>query len=188
MTQDVARLSMSCAPKAVRALVPSGAEARPARRLLELRDAALEQQSAREATQACSAALVQQLTELRGLVEERLAAVATLATELGLAVAREIVAVAIDRQTIDPLPAVRRCLQACVTSGERAGMTVYVSAADHQRLRSLAELQNVHLAVAPELTAGSVRVHTEAGSVVYDPLEVLQRVSDELRRELSACP
>jgi len=190
MSGDVARLQFVRPLRAIRALVeaPAGAQAEPVRRLLELRDVAIEQQQAREATQACAEALRQQLASVRSTVAARLDQVAGAVTELALAVAAEVVGDALERRGVDPLPMVRRCLAACVTSGERIGFSVRVSPKDRELLASLAELQDVVLVADPEFARGRVRVDTAAGSVEYDPLEVLRRMSDELRRELAQCP
>ncbi|MEZ5967099.1 MAG: FliH/SctL family protein [Planctomycetota bacterium] len=158
------------------------------RRLLRLRDMAHEQELARQATEACAAGLQDCLRDVRAAVDARLDEVATLATELGLAVAREIVGDAVGRAGVDPLPAIRRSLGECVAHGSDVALTVHVAAADHERVAALAELQGVRLAVDANLANGSVRIETRAGSIAYDPQEVLQRVSDELRRELAACP
>lgn len=113
--------------------------------------------------------------------------VAALATELGLAVAREIVGDALERRNVDLVPIVRRCLQACVTSGDRTNVVLRVCPADQPRLVELAESQQIRLVADESLAVGSVRLETATGSVAYQPQEVLQRLSDDLRREL-ACP
>lgn len=189
MNKDVVHLRMPSAPQAVRVHVPTGSGGGhpTVRRLLQWRDAAQDQAQARRAVEACAAAIAARLSELRQQVEVRLDEVAALVTDLGLAVAREIVADAIARGGIDPLPIVQRCLRDAVTHGDEAAITLHLTATDRERLAAAAELQQVRVVVDPALSPGTVRVQTSAGSLAYDPEEVLRRVSDELRRELSAC-
>lgn len=188
MTHQVCRLLLKQRPSSVRTVARTTADgiASPAVRLLELRDAAHEQRLSRQALEACANAVEAQLHSMTTLVETRLAQVAAMATEIGLAVAREIVADALERRLIDPTPVVHKCLQAAVTSSEGAGLVVHVAPDDHARLTI--HVEGVRVVPDPRLGPSQVRVETNTGHVAYDPLEVLQRVSDELRRELAGCP
>src|SRR5690606_41462123 len=83
----------------------------------------------------------------------------------------------------------RRCLQHAVV-GERAAITIFVAPSDLERVRGeLADAlpPGASLAADPDLAPASVRVETDAGTVAYDPGEVLRRLCDELRKELAAC-
>ena len=192
MIADIVCLPMRRAPCALRIVAIGKTSASPASgaRLLSLHDAAHEQRIARQAAEACRAAVEQSLHELRHLVDSRLQAIAAMTTELGLAVAREIVGHSLARGTFDPLPVVRRCLQQATTHGERGKFVVRLSPADHARVQ-----QDLASDTARELTfladatlsPGSVRVESDLGAIAYDPAQALQRLSEELRRELAAC-
>lgn len=192
MRPDVVRLPLRASPSAVRVLAVAkrGEQTASTSRLLELRDAAVEQRAVRQAVEACRASVERSLGELRHAVDDRLEAVAAMITELGIAVAGEIIGATLARGTFDALPVVRRCLQQAVGSGDRGQITVRLSPADHARVeRDLADpsTPRARFVVDAALAPGSVRVETDIGAIAYDPLEVFRRLSDELRKELAAC-
>ena len=192
MSSDVVRLPLRASPSAVRVLAVAkrGEQAASTSRLLELRDAAVEQRAVRQAVEACQASVERSLGELKHAVDERLEAVAAMITELGIAVAGEIIGATLARGTFDALPVVRRCLQQAVDSGDRGQITVRLSPADHARVETgLADpgTPRANFVVDAALAPGSVRVETDIGAIAYDPLEVFRRLSDELRKELAAC-
>ena len=125
-------------------------------------------------------------------VDRRLADVAELATELGLALAREILGVALEKGLADPTTTVSRCLResAVGTDGEIA---VFLSPDDLDLVLDELDKQSdprervarARFAADPELDRGSVRIETAAGRLLYDPAEVLQRICDEVRQELA---
>jgi flagellar biosynthesis/type III secretory pathway protein FliH len=181
------------APRAVRVLALSAhvMPAPPAARLLELRDAAADEDALREAVAACCAATERALGELRATVEARLHAVASMSAELGLAVAQEIVGAAIAQGTFDIAAAVRRCLQEATVANDRAVLRVRLAPQDYARARAAFaahDLASAQFAADPSLAPGTARVETDAGAWTYDPAEVLRRMSDEVRKELRACP
>jgi flagellar biosynthesis/type III secretory pathway protein FliH len=198
MSREVVQLPMRRAPCAVRPLaVPSCDAAVPAavRRLLGLRDAAATQgahdAAVRAAVQGCAMALTTALAQTKTAIEQRLDQVSALATELGLAVAREVVGDALARGHVDPGPILRRCLERATLAGERAELRVAVAPADHALLTAQfaaagdAQLVGVHLLADATLPRGVVKVDSGAGSLSYDPREVLERVCAELRKELA---
>ncbi len=192
MSQDAVRLPMRGSPSAVRVLAVAkrGEQTASTSRLLELRDAAIEQRAVRETVEACRAAVERSLGELKQVVDDRLEAVAAMITELGIAVAGEIIGATLARGSFDALPVVKRCLQQAVASGDRGQISVRLSPADHARVQC--DLANpstprVSFVVDTALAIGSVRVETDIGAIAYDPLEVFRRLSDELRKELAAC-
>jgi flagellar biosynthesis/type III secretory pathway protein FliH len=127
-------------------------------------------------------------------VGQRLDEVAAIAVELGLALAREIVGDALGRGLIDPTPTVVRCLRDCVHGSQRADLVVRLHPED------LASVQTA-LAAMPELQEevagarfvadagvgrGAVRAETGAGRLLWQPLEMLERICAEVRREAAS--
>lgn len=196
MSAEVVQLPMRKAPRAVLPHRMSGdaASAPAVRRLLAIRDAAAAREehdaAVRAALQACSGALAAALTQLRASVTQRLDEVAALATELGLAVAREVVGDALARGQVEPMPIVRRCLEQAATGAEPAELRVTLSPADHallagQMAAGEAQWVGIKLLADAALARGVVKVDSGAGRLTYDPREVLERVSQELRKELA---
>lgn len=135
----------------------------------------------------------QSLQQLPTAVGERLDEIARLAVELGLAVAREIVGDALDKGHVDPTPTVARCLRDCVHGSSGADLVVRLHPADVElvqaRLAAMPELSEevakARLVADPAIGRGAVRAETGAGRLRYDPREALDRVSAELRREVT---
>jgi len=145
--------------------------------------------AAREALVACVGNIERQLASIPGLVTGNLEEVSDLATEIGLAVAREVVGSALEQGLVDTTAVVRRCLDHAVggpgVSQLRVRLspddlsTVVQSLDEHADIR--ARMQQVEFLPDPSLAHGRVRVETDAGRLAYDPEEVLARISQELR-------
>jgi flagellar biosynthesis/type III secretory pathway protein FliH len=139
------------------------------------------------------ASMQKAIDALPGTVGARLDEVAALAVELGLAVAREIVGAAIDAGFADPTPTVARCLRDCVHGADRGEITVRMHPDDVEPVRSrLVTMGELDEAVARSrfvadrsVPRGGVTAETDAGRLRYDPRQALERVADEVRREVA---
>ncbi len=162
--------------------------------LLSLEEREQRRRAAQEAVVALQRAAAATLAELPGVVERRLDEVAGIAVELGLAIAREIVGSALDKGIVDPTPTVERCLRDCVRGGSDDHLVVRLHPDDlapvQQHLRAMPELTEETAAARfvgdPRVPRGGVLAETDAGRLRYDPREALQRVCEEVRREVSA--
>lgn len=160
--------------------------------LLSLRD----QQKQRRADAAALHALVASITDALeatpAMVGERLDGIASIAVELGLGVAREIVGNALERGHVDPSATVARCLRECLHGNSGTEMSVHLHPQDmeivQQSLANVPDLREqmdgVRFAADPRAGRGTVRVETEAGKLKYDPRDVLDRISEAVRREV----
>lgn len=156
----------------------------------------------REARRAVAEqAMTQLLRSARGTVEaipqqvgQRLDEVATIAVELGLAIAHELVGAAQQKGLIDPLPTVVRCLRDCVHGSSRADLVVRLHPDDLAGVQTalasrddLAEEVAAARFVADATVArGGVRAETGAGRLQWDPQDVLARLCSEVRREANS--
>ena len=120
--------------------------------------------------QTCLEGIDRAVDSITAEVDRRLDDVAALATELGLALAREILGAALEKGLADPTPTVSRCLRdlAVGTDGEIA---VFLSPDDLDLVLDELDKQadprergaRARLAVDAELDRGSVRSETAAG-------------------------
>ncbi|MCA8964833.1 MAG: hypothetical protein H6838_01105 [Planctomycetes bacterium] len=162
--------------------------------LLSLAEREQARQQERDAVLALCKAVEAKVQELPGTVNNRIDEIAGIAVELGLAVAREIVGNALDTGLVDPTPTVARCLRDCVHGSRDDDLVVRLHPDDLQlvtsRLQQMPELTDEVAAtrfVADATVArGAVRAETEAGRLRYDPREALERVSEEVRREVTS--
>ena len=146
--------------------------------------------TAREALLSCIGNIEHQLESIPRQVAENLEQVSVLATEIGLAVAREVVGSALDQGLVDTTAVVMRCLDHAVGGAGTSQMRIQLSPDDLSTvIQSLDEhpdmrerMQQAELVPDPSVERGHVRVETNAGRLFYDPQEVLGRISDELRR------
>ncbi|MCA8956716.1 MAG: hypothetical protein KDC87_11635 [Planctomycetes bacterium] len=123
-------------------------------------------------------------------VQDNVQAVAGMATELGLTIAREIVGQVVDQGLFDPTAVVQRCLHEAVAGGVDGDLRVEVAPQDLalivERFAADRELGaragGAEFIANPALPRGAVVVATGSGRLVYDPLEVLERISDEIRK------
>jgi len=144
----------------------------------------------REALLSCLGHIEYQLENIPMLVAVNLEQVSDLATEIGLTVAREVVGSALDQGLVDITAVVRRCLDRAVGGAGTSKLRIQLSPDDlstviqnldeHPDMRE--RMQQVELRPDSSVERGHVRVETGAGSLFYDPLEVLARISDEVRR------
>ncbi|GAB4142731.1 MAG: hypothetical protein Fur0037_10050 [Planctomycetota bacterium] len=148
----------------------------------------------RKALAAIAASVERAMQRLVADVGSRLDEVSRTAVEIGLAVAREIVGDAVDGGRFDPTPVVLRCLQDSVGGARNADLTIRLhpddlaavmhgverSPQDRQRLEAL------QLVPDPALARGAVEAATDSGRLLWDPREVLERLSQEIRREVEA--
>ncbi len=146
------------------------------------------------ALQAISRSVQQAIAGMPTAVGGRLDEIAGIAVELGLAIAREIVGSAIDRGFVDPTPTEARCLRDCVHGSSSADLVVRLHPADLELVRTqLAKMPELADEVAASrlcadatVARGAVRAETETGRLRYDPREALERVSAEVRREVTS--
>jgi flagellar biosynthesis/type III secretory pathway protein FliH len=160
--------------------------------IFALRERAGKEARHRAAVQNCMDGIDRAVESITTSVDRRLDDVAALATELGLALAREILGAALEKGLADPTATVSRCLResAVGTDGEIA---VFLSPDDLDLVIDELDRQadppervaRSRFAADPELDRGSVRIETAAGRLLYDPAEVLQRICDEVRQELA---
>ena len=123
-------------------------------------------------------------------IEANLQSVAALATEIGLAVAREVVGQALTDELLDPSDVVLRCLRQSVQTAGDAPLRIELAPSDldrviaaldgHPELRS--RIGDVDFVPNPDLGSACVQITTAYGSLVYDPQEVLDRVCEEIRK------
>ena len=162
--------------------------------LLSLADREKARQQEQLALQALCGAVAAAAKGVPDTVNGRIDEIAGIAVELGLAIAREIVGHALDAGLVDPTPTVARCLRDCVHGSRDDDLVVRLHPADLQlaqeRLRQMPELHDevaaARFVADPAVARGAVRAETEAGRLRYDPREALLRVSEEVRREVTA--
>lgn len=131
---------------------------------------------------------------LPDVVNARIDEIAGIAVELGLAVAREIVGNALDAGAVDPTPVVARCLRDCVHGSSNDDLVVRLHPDDLQLvqtgLQAMHELSEqvaaARFVADKTLARGAVSAETAAGRLRYDPRQALERVSEEVRREVSS--
>lgn len=165
-------------------------ERQRAQRLSGLAHKADQDATARAAMLSCIEDIERQLQVLPTLVAANLEHVSDLATEIGLAVAREVVGSVVEQGLVDITAVVMRCLDHAVGGVGATRLRVQLSPDDlgtviqyldeHPDMRE--RMQQVELLPDATIERGHVRVETGAGSLFYDPEEVAARIADELRR------
>lgn len=168
-------------------------EAPRARALLDLKRRNEQRVADEQALRQLVAAAKTQVASIPGQVRGRTDEVAALAVELGLQIARELVGAALDKGLLDPTPTVARCLADCVHGSDRGDLTVRLNPADAEAVQNAiaAQPELAEEAAAARFVAdasvprGGVRAETGAGRLRYDPMDVLTRICDEVRREAS---
>ena len=167
---------------------PGGAE----RWIFDMRQRAQTEMQRHEAFATCLEGIARAVESMTTAVDGRLEEIAALSTELGLALAREMLGAALEKGIADPTLTVERCLKESV-AGPNEDVAVFLAPDDLgevlARMESHPDLRD-HLARAsfaadPGLDRGSVRIETASGQLLYDPAEVLQRICDEVRREMA---
>jgi flagellar biosynthesis/type III secretory pathway protein FliH len=157
-----------------------------------MRDHLGREKARREEFQNCLEGIDRAVESIASTVNSRLDDVAALVTELGIALAREVLGTAIEKGLADPTATVARCLRDTVGGADSAA-EVFLAPDDLRavldRLQTQPDLQKyierARFTADPDLERGAVRIETEAGRLLYEPREVLQRISDEVRREMS---
>lgn len=185
LPQPVRALKLHTMP---RAEAPASARAET---LFGLREQADQQAADRQLVLSCVEQISQGLGQVPGMVAQNLEEVSALVTELGLAVAREVVGAAVDQGLVDTTAVVLRCLSNSVQGVQESGMRIQLAPDDLSPvLEELSRHPEVEEQVAqvefvpnPHLSRGSAQVDTGSGRLVYDPQEVLTRIADEVRRE-----
>ena len=160
--------------------------------IFRMRDHLRREVERREAFQTCLEGIDRAVDSIASTVNGRLDDVAALVTELGIALAREVLGTAIEKGLADPTATVVRCLRDAVGAADSA-TEVFLAPDDRRavldRLQAQPDLQKhvdrARFTADPDLERGAVRIETEAGRLLYEPREVLQRISDEVRREMS---
>ena len=148
----------------------------------------------RQAVISMAANIQQAVDRIPAMIEDNLRAVTSLATELGLTIAREIVCKAANDGLLDPSEVVLRCLEQAVRGASEQRVRIVVSPDDlnlvvenleaHEQLQDLRS--RVDFVADPGLERGCVEVVSQSGQLSYDPLEVLERICDEIRGEGTA--
>jgi flagellar biosynthesis/type III secretory pathway protein FliH len=143
------------------------------------------------ALEACAAGIERALGAVPGLVRGNLQQVAALATEVGLTLARDVVADAADRGLVDPTEAVLRCLSQATRADDTEPLSISLhpddlavvagALAHHEAVR--ARTARAHFVPDAAVPRGSARVHTGAGKLAYDPREVLARMTAAVRAQ-----
>ena len=159
--------------------------------LFGLRQKAEQDAADREALLSCLQNIEDSLANIPGLVEQNLQQVAALVTELGLTVAREVVGAAVDQGLVDTTAIVIRCLEQVVNGADAGSMRIQLSPDDlstvFDRLTQRPDVRELigQIEFVPNqaLPRGHVQVETGSGRLLYDPHEVLSRISDEIRKE-----
>ena len=161
--------------------------------LLDVRDRMVEEAREQAELTRIVAAVESAIAGVPGAIAQNLEQVTALAVELGLAVAAEIVGDAIERELFDPTVVVERCLRQAIVGQDRPELRIELCPADlslvianldrHPELRE--RVQQAEFVANPSLAPKSVDVSTATGRLVYDPMEVLGRVCDEIRREVA---
>jgi flagellar biosynthesis/type III secretory pathway protein FliH len=162
--------------------------------LLDLKQREQQRQASVQAAIDLAKAAQRTIANVPAEVQQRLEQVAGLAVELGLALARELVGAALDQGKVDPTETVVRCLRDCVHGSDRSDLVVKLHPQDlgpvQQALQSRPEVQEetalARFVADPTVPRGGVRAETGAGRLRYDPREVLERISAEVRREASS--
>ena len=160
--------------------------------IFSVRERARAEAQRRAAVQTCLEGIDRAVDAITTNVDRRLDEVAALATELGLALAREVLGAALEKGLADPAPTVNRCLRELASGGEKE-IAVFLAPDDLDLVLDELEKQadprerlaRARFAADPELDRGFVRIETAAGRLLYDPAEVLQRICDEVRREMA---
>lgn len=150
-----------------------------------------EEQQHAALTQALRA-IRESLASLPGQVQARLEEVKAIAVELGLAIAREVVGDSLERGHVDPGPIVARCLRQIVAGSESTRLFVVMNPMDLSLVLNSIELDPELRVLAnacsfdsdAALHRGAVRVTTDAGRLLYDPREALERICAEIRKEI----
>ena len=129
-----------------------------------------------------------------GSVAARLDEVAGITVELALGIAREVVGVAVDKGLVDPTPTVVRCLRDCVHGSDVGDLVVRLHPEDLELVRSrLADMTEIdeeksraRLLADRTVPRGGVLAETGSGRLRYDPRDAVERISQEVRREVAS--
>ena len=161
--------------------------------LLDLGAKRAEQDAQRRAFAQFVAAMQQAVDAVPSTVAARLDEVAAIAVELGLGIAREVVGAALDKGFVDPTPTVARCLRDCVRGADRGEIVLRLHPQDVDAVRSCLaetgeldeELARARFVADRSVPRGGVCAETDAGRLRYDVRQALERISDEVRREVA---
>lgn len=162
--------------------------------LLDLGAQKVQRDAERRLTNDLIVAIGKVVADLPREVGARLDEVAAIAVELGLGIAREVVGAALDKGLVDPTPTVVRCLRDCVHGADRGDLVVRLHPDDVAPVQArLAELPELAEEVARArfvgdraVPRGGVRAETETGRLRYDPKQALERIAEEVRREVAS--
>jgi flagellar biosynthesis/type III secretory pathway protein FliH len=174
--------------------VPGTEAAATVQWLIGLGDARRRRDAEHKALLTIAQSVERTLLNLPGTVNHRLDAVAGMVVELGLAVAGEIVGAALEQGLVDPTPTVARCLREAVHGSDQGDLKIHLHPEDlglvFDRLQQQPELHDrlaaAELVADAAVARGAVRAETGAGRLRWDPREVLQRISREIRAEVEA--
>ena len=189
VTENIARLRLHNGTPS-----PATTDGQRAIWLLSLRDQQKKRAADSAALHALVAAVSDTLDALPAMVGQRLDGVAETAVELGLAVAREILGDALDSGAVDVTATVARCLRDCTHGSGATELSVHLHPDDleiaQQKIAEFDELVDrlsaTRFVADARAARGVVRIETEAGRLKYDPRDVLQRISESVRRQVRA--
>ncbi len=158
--------------------------------ILGLRDQMLREEQIRRALINLAGQIEESVAQLQPIVTANVQQVAAIATELGMAIAKEIVGQAVDEGRFDPSPIVERCLLNSVRGSDRADARIELCPDDLNLVveqlqanpETRARVQTVEFVANPAMERGCVNVSSQSGRLVYDPDEVLERICAEIRR------
>lgn len=175
--------------------VPTAQEKRDPRAawLLGLREAQVREAERHAELLRCLDALQQHAGQIPEAVQRNLDQVISMATEIGLAVAREVVGEAVERGAVDPLPAVRRCVEESVAglSGGKIDVRLHpedlsIVVDEIQQEPSLrSKAGSIEFVPDPGLQRGSVHIDSPSGTLRYECAEVLDRISRDVRQSMA---
>ena len=161
--------------------------------LMSLREAQVRETRRQAELSATLDGLREQAARLPAVVDHKLGAVAALATEIGLTVAREVVGQAVQQGVIDPAPAVRRCLEEASVGLTGTKLEIRLHPEDLSLVMTELEgdpllrdkVECATFVPDPGLSRAAVRIDTESGRLKYECGEVLDRISQEVRGSLA---
>lgn len=163
--------------------------------LLDLHAQVENERQAREARRAvlerALAGIETALSEVPGVVRAKLEEVAGIATELGLALAREVVSEIVDRDLGDTASTILRCLEETVPG---ASARIYVAPDDLAAVTaSFAEFPELDERIAaanfftdPALGHGCVRIESDVACTTYDPRQAIENICAEVVKAVGA--
>lgn len=157
--------------------------------LLSLRETAVQDAHRHAELMTTLDSLQDAIKGLPSLVRKNLAEVSQLSTEIGLAIAQEVLGDALERGSIDPMQTLDRCLSEASIGLDGVDLAIYMHPGDLSQVLNELEsdpemrerLGGAQLHADAGLQRSAVRIDTEVGRLSYDYREILLRVSKAVR-------